>query len=135
MMITYSEFGVEQMQEVVLIYQENGWVSYLKDFEQLERALKTSGYLLGAFYKQKLVGFIRCVTDGEFIVFIQDLILLPEFQRQGIGTLLLQKVFEKYQQVRSIVVITDKLDAQANAFYQKNGLKLLSENSLVSYMK
>ncbi|MGX7076836.1 GNAT family N-acetyltransferase [Globicatella sanguinis] len=34
---------------------------------------------------------IRVVRDGYSILFIQDILVLPEFQRQGIGSTLLKK--------------------------------------------
>jgi len=45
------------------------------------------------------VEIIRAVGDGRTIVFVQDIIVMPEYQRKGIGTKLLKAVMEKYKDV------------------------------------
>ena len=67
-MLTYREFGAECPAEVQEIYAACGWTSYLGDEDKLRRALGQSLFLLGAFEDGTLVGFVRCVGDGEHIV-------------------------------------------------------------------
>ena len=64
-MLTYREFGAECLAEVQEIYAACGWTSYLGDEEKLRRALGRSLFLLGAFEDGALVGFVRCVGEGE----------------------------------------------------------------------
>ena len=76
----------EYLEDIKRIYKSANWLAYLKDDEKLKRAFKNSIYLLGAFEQNKLIGFIRCLGDGEHIVIVQDLIVDPNYYRQGIGT-------------------------------------------------
>jgi ribosomal protein S18 acetylase RimI-like enzyme len=56
--------------------------------------------LLGAYGENDLVGIIRVVGDGHSIVYIQDIIVRPNHQRNGIGSiLLLKKVLSMYSHV------------------------------------
>ncbi|MGX7105352.1 GNAT family N-acetyltransferase [Globicatella sanguinis] len=50
---------------------------------------------------------MRAVGDGYSILFIQDLLILPEFQRQGIGTNLLNKVINTFPNVYQLHLLTD----------------------------
>ncbi|MCR5374727.1 MAG: GNAT family N-acetyltransferase [Lachnospiraceae bacterium] len=59
-------------------------MAYLNNDDALKRAYENSLYCLGAYSGDELVGFIRCVGDGEHIVLVQDLIVVPEYQRQKI---------------------------------------------------
>ena len=84
-MITYKEFDTPLLEEVKEIYRSVYWQSYLQDDEKLKRAFDKSLNLLGAFDGEELVGFVRCVGDGEHIVLVQDLAVRPEYQKRRIG--------------------------------------------------
>ena len=118
----YKEFGSELINEAYEIYRQSEWNSYLKDKEKLRRAFDSSLYILGAFEDGRLVGFVRCVGDNEFILYIQDLIVTPSFQRKGIGRELMRRVSERFSDIRQFVLITDREDKAANAFYRSIGL-------------
>ena len=134
-MIEYKEFGLEEFEKIKEIYEKEGWSAYLRDDEALKRAFTGSMYCLGAFDRGELVGFVRCVGDGEHIVLVQDLIIAPEYQKQRIGTTLFKKVWDKYSHVRMFHVVTDIEDEVDNHFYQSFGMKPLSEGHMVSYYR
>ena len=121
-MIEYKEFGSELIDEAYQIYEQNGWASYLNNKEKLIKAFEQSLYILGAFEKDVLVGFVRCVGDAEYIIYVQDLIVSPSHQRTGIGKELMKRASEKFPDVRQFVLITDKDDEVSNAFYQAIGM-------------
>lgn len=134
-MITYKEFGEERIEEVKEIYRKEGWMSYLNREEKLPSAYTKSLYILGAFDEDRLVGFVRCIGDGEFILLVQDLIVAPEYQKQGIGTKLFSTVWDKYADVRMFHVVTDLEDEVDNHFYQSFGMHPLKEGHMISYFR
>lgn len=134
-MIIYKEFGVEEIERVKQIYLNENWLSYLKDDEALCRAFKNSLYCLGAYNEEKLIGFIRCVGDGEHIVMVQDLIVVPEFQRQKIGSTLFKMAWNKYEKVRMFQVNTDLEDERDNRFYKSFKMKPIVEGHMISYFR
>ena len=133
--MNYCQFGAERLDEVKAIYREAGWLAYLNDDEKLDRAFRNSLYLLGAFAEDDLIGFIRCVGDGEHVVLIQDLIVSEAYRQRGIGTELMNRVLEKYSCVRMISLYTDAQDKRANSFYRKLGFVGIDANGMISYMK
>lgn len=134
-MIDYKEFGSEYLEQIKSIYEAEQWCAYLRDDDKLKRAFDKSLYLLGAFDGDKLVGFIRCVGDGEHILLVQDLIVAPSYQKRGIGSKLFRMVWEKYAAVRMFHVVTDINDKFDNHFYQSFGMKKLEEGDMVSYFR
>lgn len=64
-----------------------------------------------------MIGFIRCVGDGEHIVYVQDLIVDVEYKRRGIGRELMDKVMNKFINVHMLTLITDSADEISNSFY------------------
>lgn len=135
MMRTLRTFGVEELERVKEIYQEMNWTSYLKDDAQLARAFEHSLDILGIFEDDFLIGFIRCVGDGEHILLVQDLIVAKSYQQQGLGSQLFQTIWDKYNHVRMFQVNTDLEDPVDNHFYQKFGMKLVKDGDIASYMR
>ena len=90
---------------------------------------------MGAFDEGKLVGFIRCVGDGEHILVVQDLIVEPKYQRKGIGTHLFSIIMEMYSKVRMFMVITDIEDIGVNKFYKSFNFKKLNDMKMIAYIR
>lgn len=134
-MIEYKLLASDSLEQLKALYQQHGWLAYLQDDAKLARAFDNSLYILGAYDGGELVGFIRCVGDGEHIVLVQDLIVAPTHQRQGIGRALMQRVWETYADVRMLMLLTDALDENANAFYQAIGMQKIEQNGCVGYMR
>ena len=133
--INYKEFDSSKIEEVKMIYKKESWNAYLNDDDKLIRAFDNSLNLLGAFDEEKLVGFIRCVGDGEHILMVQDLIVMPENQKCGIGSYLFRRIMDKYSEVRMFMVITDIEDVVDNKFYQSFNLKKLVAKNMVGYIR
>ena len=112
--------------EILPLYESVGWTNYTRDPQMLENAYRNSLLTLGAYEGEKLVGVVRAVGDGCSIVFIQDILVLPEYQRKGIGTTLMKAVLERFAHVYQIQLATDDTEKTA-AFYKAMGLTPLEE--------
>ena len=134
-MVLYKEFSTELLETVKELFQEEGWSAYLRDDDKLVRAFQNSLYILGAFEDDKLIGFVRCVGDGEHILLVQDLIIDRKHRGQGIGTSLFKRVWDKYADVRMFQVTTDLHDEVDNLFYQSRGMRKLEEGNMISYFR
>ena len=74
----YREYKEEEIRR---LYTAVGWTAYTEDMPALERGIRNSLLVLGAYEYGELAGLIRAVGDGATIVFIQDILVLPEKQR------------------------------------------------------
>lgn len=131
----YKKVTSSSLEGIKTLYQQHGWLAYLRDDAKLARAFDQSLYMLGAYEGDELVGFIRCVGDGEHIVLVQDLIVAQEHLRKGIGRELMHKVYERFADVRMLMLLTDALDERANAFYRSIGMAKLEQNGCITYMR
>ena len=120
--------------EILPLYEAVGWISYVRHPKMLEDAFANSLCILGAYEEDKLVGLIRCVGDGHSILFIQDLLVYPEYQRKGIGTALMRAVLERYAHVYQIQLTTDNTE-KTKAFYRAQGFRSLEEIGCCTFMK
>lgn len=131
----YRNFTSEEMAGVQELYREANWLAYLSDEEKLTRAFEKSLWILGVFNKGKLIGFVRCVGDGEHILLVQDLIVAKAYQGQGIGKKLFQAAWNTFKDVRMFQVNTDLEDVIDNRFYQSFGMRTLEEGHMISYFR
>jgi len=122
------------LEEVMPLYEAVGWTNYTQKPEILEVAYKNSLHIIGAFNDdEKLIGVLRGVGDGASILFIQDILVYPEYQHQGIGTKLLQQTLEKYKNVYQIQLATDD-STKTVSFYESNGFTSLTSLNCVSFI-
>ncbi len=79
--------------------------------------------ILGAYEDEKLIGIIRVVGDGHSVVFIQDLLIYPEYQRKGVGTALLKQILLDYKHVYQKHLLTDNTQKTIQ-FYKSLGFTM-----------
>lgn len=133
MKIKYKTLKNIDLNQLFLLYSDAEWISYTNDMEKLSRAIRNSDFVISAWDDGKLVGIIRGFTDKETVLFIQDIIVLKSYQRQGIGKKLIDIVLNK-NKVRQTILQTDLLDKDSNAFYQKLGFIKSQEYNTQSYV-
>lgn len=119
--------------DVLRLYAAVGWTAYTDNPEALRKGFANSLLTLAAYQDGELIGICRAVGDGETIVFVQDLLVLPAYRRQGVGSALLRAVLAHYAHVRQIELATDDT-AQTAAFYRSAGFRELSELGCRGYM-
>ena len=127
----YTEFESEEIRH---LYSEVGWTAYTENMPALEQGYKNSLLVLAAYENDELLGIIRAVGDGFTIVFVQDILVYPEKQRQGIGTALLKAVLDKYPNVRQIELATDNTPKTV-AFYKSLGFSEFSEIGCCGFIR
>ncbi|MFD1393859.1 GNAT family N-acetyltransferase [Lacticaseibacillus jixianensis] len=103
------------------LYEQNGWARYLNDWAKTERAIRQATYL-AALEGEQAVGLARGVSDGETILYLQDLLVLPARQHQGIGTALVKQMLGRFPSVGQVVLIAEPT-RQAQSFYQQFGFQ------------
>lgn len=129
---------------VIELYNSVGWSSYTKHPNKLWEGIMQSQLVYTAWETShstinknsppppKLVGLIRTISDNNTIVYIQDILVHPNCQRQGIGTHLLMHVKQHYQQVRQMVLLTD--DTPKNKeFYESLGFTACNNGRLLAF--
>ena len=126
-----AEFKEE---EILPLYTAVGWTAYNENPEALEHGFKHSLLVLAAYEKDALLGILRAVGDGHTIVFIQDILVYPDRQRQGIGSALLKALLERYPAVRQIELVTDNTPGTV-AFYKAAGFTEFGELGCCGFMK
>jgi GNAT superfamily N-acetyltransferase len=106
--------------ELVALYNSVGWTAYTADPESLAAAIARSTYVVTARHDGELIGLARGLSDDVAIFYLQDILVHPGWQREGIGRLLLSACLERFAHVRQKVLLTDAEQRQ-HRFYESMG--------------
>ena len=120
--------------EILPLYKAVGWSNYYECPEMLREAFRNSLCVLGAYEKDALVGILRAVGDGASVLLIQDILVYPQYQRRGIGTMLMRTVMEKYKTVYQMQLMTDDTE-KTIAFYKSLGFHPVQEYGCCGFVK
>lgn len=96
--------------------------------EQHYQILKNSYFFILAYDSEKnqVVGFINALSDNVSFAFIPMLEVLPEYQNQGIGTKLMNKMLDLLTEMTCIDLTCDK---EMQKFYSK--FNMINSQSMV----
>ena len=103
-------------QEAVLI----GAVQFPPLSRTLEEVRSSSEQFFGAFVGSELVGAAGIEYEGEASMGISSFVVAPDWQRQGVGRILLRRILELYG-AHGLQVQTAARNVPALALYHQSG--------------
>ena len=124
-MINITKETSVSIDDVLPLYQAVGWTNYTNQPQMLEQSLAHSLATYLARDGEEIVGVVRLVGDGFSSVFVQDLIVLPSYQRQGIGSALMKKALGEFKDAYQVQLATDESE-KTLGFYRSLGFETLS---------
>ena len=124
-MIKFTKESSVSIDDVLHLYQAVSWTNYTNQPQMLEQSLAHSLAIYVARDGEKIVGLVRLVGDGFSSVFVQDLIVLPSYQRQGIGSNLMKEALADYKDAYQIQLATEQTEKNLG-FYRSLGFETLS---------
>ena len=110
--------------EFLEMVESVGWKTY--SIEQVEKALKNTMYMVKVSIDGQLAGIGRVVGDYSIVCMLTDVCVKPEFQRQGIGSKIIN---ELKRLIESGVKKDEKMQIELTPtdgnekFYEKAGFK------------
>ena len=124
-MIKITKETSVSLDDVLHLYQAVGWTNYTNQPQMLAQALTHSLATYLARDGEEIVGLVRLIGDGFSSVFVQDLIVLPTYQRQGIGSTLMKQALSDYKDTYQIQLATEESE-KTLGFYRSLGFETLS---------
>jgi len=118
MEIRYDMTGVD-WKDVAQTLKSVG-MSYHEPDEH-RRAFAASHTTVFAYRGDRMIGFGRALADGVYQAALYDIAVVPEFQGQGVGTLIVQKILEGLPGCNVILYAA----AGREGFYEKFGFRRL----------
>jgi len=116
-MITFLERRDIDIEQILPIYESNGWSSAKKP-QALHQALLNSHSLISAWDDESLIGIGNAISDGFLVVYYPHLLVHLDYQGQGIGRKIAEMLTERYQGMHMQMLVAEH---EAIAFYEKCG--------------
>lgn len=86
------------VKEFNLLYDLVGWGHYDKKISQ--KALDNTFYSITVYDNEKPIGYGRIIGDTICFLYIQDIMVIPEYQSKKIGTMIMNKLLDKINEVK-----------------------------------
>ncbi len=119
--------NILQAEDFIRLRIETGFAQI--PVEHARKALQNGLINVSAVYHGELVGMGRLVGDGAMYWYLQEIIILPEFQRKGIGTMIVNHLVD-YAKANSITgkftTIGGVSAKGKEPFYEKMGFEIIS---------
>ena len=87
-------------QEFNYLTNSVGWG--IREFLIVEEALKNTLYSLCVYDDNKLIGYGRIIGDKTIFLYIQDIMVLPEYQNKHIGTGIIENLLKQINEYKKI---------------------------------
>lgn len=90
--------------------------------EATERGLKHSLFAVCVKYDDMVIGHGRVVGDGSMVFYIQDVIVHPDHQRQGIGSTVMEMIMQYIRSQATVGSFVGLMSAEcAVGLYERFG--------------
>ncbi len=96
-MISIKE-NIKNVDEFNILYDAVGWGAY--DEKITKKALDNTFYSVSVYEDKKIVGYGRIIGDAICFLYIQDIMVKPEYQGNKIGTMIMNKLLEKISEIK-----------------------------------
>ena len=88
----------KNIDEFNLLYNSVGWGAY--DNKITQKSLDNTFYSISVYEDNQIIGYGRLIGDSICFIYIQDIMVKPEYQGNKIGTLIMNKLLEKISQIK-----------------------------------
>ncbi|WP_040203475.1 GNAT family N-acetyltransferase [Neobacillus jeddahensis] len=116
----HSDFSMGNLEEMKEIYSSVGWTRHTKEI--IKQVFEASNVVALVTVNDRVVGFGRAQTDGVFNAAIYDVVVHPDFQKQGIAKQIIEHLLDQLADVSCVHLISTSGN---EGFYQKLGFKKL----------
>lgn len=115
------------LNEYQIIRKTTGWD--MLDDSIVEKALENDLFSVCIYDANKLVGIGRVIGDGFIYFYIQDIIVIPEYQNRGIGKVIMDNIEEYLLEATNNNSFIGLMAAtNVKGFYEKYGYNVRPES-------
>ena len=91
---------IPTVEEFNYLNERVGWGKRNSDI--VEEALKNTLFAVCVYDDGKIIGSARIIGDKTIFLYVQDVMVVPEYQSQKIGTEIMNKIIEKISEYKIV---------------------------------
>lgn len=130
-MIEYIE-KIPSADEYNRLYASVGWGN--TDNAVIDKALENSVYMICAYDGGNIVGFGRLIGDRSMFLYVQDFMVIPEYQGRHIGSEIMKRIIDRVNALKKdnpdIRTYLGASEPDKAEFYRKFGFVTREEAGL-----
>ncbi|MFN8109996.1 MAG: GNAT family N-acetyltransferase [Thermoleophilia bacterium] len=118
---------------ILELYRAHNW-THARDPTRLRIAIEHSSFNVVALDGERVIGYARAMSDEAFAVYIADILVAPDRQREGIGRALTEAILEHYpiDRFHHQVLIAER---GAEGFYRRLGMAAVTSFGLTAFIR
>ncbi|MCQ2530914.1 MAG: GNAT family N-acetyltransferase [Lachnospiraceae bacterium] len=124
--ITYKETKDFKADDIERLFLSVNWESGRYP-EKLVKAMHNSTHVVSAWDRDRLVGLVRALDDGETVAFLHYLLVDPEYQGMKIGEELMKRILAHFENHLYVKIMTS--NPKTIPFYEKFGFQIYDNYS------
>ncbi|WP_145407534.1 GNAT family N-acetyltransferase [Paenibacillus xylanexedens] len=90
--ILYKMNADLKTEDVQNVFRSSGIKRPVDDGNRIQRMIENATLTVSAWHDDKLIGLARAITDFSYCCYLSDLAVSKEYQRNGIGRQLIERV-------------------------------------------
>ena len=114
--------GKLQIEKITQMLNNSYWAEN-RTKDVIEKSIENS-ICIGVYDNDKQIGFARCVTDYATVYWLADVIIDPDYRKQGIGKALVEFVINHDELKGCFGVLATR---DAHGLYEQYGFKLVTD--------
>lgn len=120
--------------DLLSLYLEAGWYDPAsgEDDGFLDRIVPNSAIFVGAFDQKKMIGMGRALSDMASDAYIQDIVVLKAYRKQGLGKKIVQMLVKKLKKA-GVDWIGLVAQPGTTKFYKSIGFQPLKGHTALKY--
>lgn len=117
-----------QLEEYQVMRETAGWNPI--DDKSVQKALSNDLFSVAIYDEERLIGIGRVIGDGGIYYYIQDIIVIPEYQKRSVGRLIMDSIENYFKEVATTNAFIGLMAAaDVKAFYHKFGYQERPDNA------
>lgn len=128
--------NAEETKQIKQLYLSNGWIDTTESDTEIliKKIIKSTFCFVIAVDEGRIIGMGRSISDGVSDAYIQDVTVLPEYRKKGIGGKIIELLIE-YLHSKEIGWIGLISEPGYNSFYHKQGFSIMQGYTPFLYTK
>ena len=111
------------------LFQQTDWADTRSPLD-IQQMLDHCQITLGVWDEDRLIAFVRVLTDDRFRALIDDVVVDSAHRNLGVASLMLEKLLMRMQHIEVIML---DCDLELSAFYSRFGFSPKESTSMVKY--
>lgn len=107
---------------VAEVFQSSGIRRPVEDLTRIRRMLEHANLSVSAWDAERLIGLARALTDFSYCCYLSDIAVHKDYQRQGIGKNLVQRLREQLSDEVMVILVAapEVMDYYKHLYFERN---------------